>query len=213
MDNSKCNDIKNPSNYLSLTNYNNKNSNLNNSSIPKIKEKRNSNYSPSYKKNYFEMNEDISTMKKSDTYYNKNKKQDKSFQTKNPTIFKNRNSIKDLEQNIMNKILDISMRIEKEEGILSSINNDENNLNLSTLIKSHIDEENNIIYQTKKKVKNKLKLKNKSNNNLKLDISKSSAKNSKISNNDNIKNNRTPKKPAAKSYDKYRGFISKKNNL
>ena len=28
------------------------------------------------------MNEDISTMKKSDIYYNKNKKQDKSFQTK-----------------------------------------------------------------------------------------------------------------------------------
>ena len=110
----------------------------------------------------------------------------------------------------MNKILDISMRIEKEEGILSSINNDENNLNLSTLIKSHIDEENNIIYQTKKKVKNKLKLKNKSNNNLKLDISKSSAKISKISNNDNIKNNHTPKKPAAKSYDKYRVLYQKK---
>jgi len=159
MDNSKCNDIKNHSNYLSMTNYNNKKSNFNNSSIPKIKEKRNSNYSPSYKKNYFEKNEDISTMKRSDTYYNKNKNQDNSFQTKNPTNFKNRNSIKDLEQNIMNKILDISMRIEKEEGILNSINNDENNLNLSTLVKSHIDEENDIIHQTKKKANNKLKLK------------------------------------------------------
>ena len=210
MDKSKYDNIKNHSNHLSLTHYNIKKNNFNNTLIPKIKKQRNSNDSPSYQKNYFEINEDISTMKRSDTHYNKNR--DKSFQTKNLKKFKNPNSIKDLEHSIMNKILDISMRIEEEEGILSPVNNDENNLNLSTLVKSHIDEENNMIYQTKKKSNNKLKLLNKSNNNLKLDISKSSAKNSKISNNDNIKINHAQKTPATKSYDKYR-ILYQKNIL
>jgi len=45
---------------------------------------------------------------------------------------------------------------------------------------------------------------------LKLDISKSSAKNSKISNNGNKKNNHTPNKPVTKTYDKYRVLNQKK---
>jgi len=213
MNNSNYDDNERHSNYLSLTNYNYKKSSFHNSSIQKIKEKRNSNFSPTNKKNYFEINNDIPTMKKYQTHYKNNKNQNKSLEKSNhsinPSKFKGRNSIKDLEQNIMNKILDISMKIEKEENIISSTNNNENNLNLSVLVKSRIDGENDSFYQTKNKNNNKLKLKNKSNINLKLDMSKSNLNNSKGSNNDNSKNNVLSKTPTIKAHDKYRVLYQK----
>ena len=174
MNNSKYDDNENHSNYLSLTNYNNKKSNFYNSSIQKKKEKRSSNFSPKNKKNYFEINNDILEMKRYGAHYNKNKNQENSYYSINPSGFKGCNSYKYLEQNIINKLLDISMRIEKEENIISSTNNNENNLNLSTLVKSRIDGESDSIYHSKNKTNNKLKLKNKSNLNLKLDMSNSS---------------------------------------
>ena len=215
MDNSKYDDNDNRSNYLSLTNYNNKKSNFKNSSIKNIKEKRNSIFSPTNRKKFLESNNDIPTMKRSDTHYNKNKNknQEKSSYSINPLRFKGRHSFKNLEQNIMNKILDISMRIEKEEDALSSNINNEKNFKLSTLIKSRIDGDNdNNLYQSENKSNKSLKLKNKPNINLKLDISRSSVNNSRISNNDNSKNNFTPKKPVLKANDKYR-VLHQKNLL
>jgi len=212
MDNSNHDDIEAHSNYISMTNYSNKKGNYYNSSIHKIKEKRSSNFSPTNKKKYFELKSGISTMKRFDTHYSKNQKknQEKSYNSINPSRFKNRKSFKDLEHNIMSKILDISMKIEKEENELSSPNNNEQNFKLSTLVKSRIEGENNNdnICQSKNKVNNKLKLINQSNSNLKLDISKSNANNSRVSNNDNSKNNFTPRKPVSK-YDKYRVLYQK----
>ena len=214
MNNSKYDDNENHSNYLSMTNCNNKKSNFYSSSIQKNKEKRNSNFSPINKKNYFEINNDILEMKRYGAHYNKNKNKNKnqenSYYSINPSGFKGRNSYKDLEQNIMNKILDISMRIEKEENIISSTNNNENNLNLSTLVKSRIDGESDSIYHSKNKTNNKLKLKNKSNLNLKLNMSNSSPNNSRVSNNDISKNNFISKTPVLKAHDKYRVLYQKK---
>ena len=209
MDNSKYDDNENHSNYLSLNNYRKIKSNFYSSSIQKIKEKRNSNFSPTNKNNYLEINNDISEMKRYGTHYNKNQNQEKSYYSTNPSRFKGINSFRDLEQNIMNKILDISMKIEKEENIISSTNNNENNLNLSTLVKSRIDGENDSIYQSKSKTNNRLKLKNKSNFNLKLDTSKSSANNSRLSNNNNSKKNSISKTPILKPHDKYRVLYQK----
>lgn len=59
MDNSKYDDNENHSNYLSLNNYRKIKSNFYSSSIQKIKEKRNSNFSPTNKNNYLEINNDI----------------------------------------------------------------------------------------------------------------------------------------------------------
>ena len=215
MDNSKHDDIDNHSNYISMTNYNNKKGNYYNSSIQKIKEKRSSIFSPTNKKRYFEANNDISTMKRFDTHYKKNQNHEKAIYSLNPLRFKYRNSYKDLEQNIMNTILDISMRIEKEENAISpTSNNNEQNFKLSTLVKSRIEGENNNdnIYQSKNKSSSKLKLNSQSNKNLKLDMSKSSVNNSKASDNDNSTNNFTLKKTVLKEYDKYR-VLHQKNIL
>ena len=214
MDNSNHDDIDNHSNYISMTNYNNKKGNYYNSSIQKIKEKRSSNFSPTNKKRYFEANNDISTMKRFDTHYKKNQNHEKVIYSLNPLRFKYRNSYKDLEQNIMNTILDISMRIEKEDNAISPTSNNDQNFKLSTLVKSRIEGENNNdnIYQSKNKTNSKLKLNSQSNKNLKLDMSKSSVNNSKASNNDNSTNNFTSKKPVLKEYDKYR-VLHQKNIL
>ena len=211
MNKSKYDDNENHSNLISMTNYSNKKSNFY-SSLQKIKEKRNYNFSPINKKKYLEENNDISEMKRYATHYNKNKNknQEKSYYSISPSRFKDHNTYKDLEQNIMNKILDISLKIEKEENIISLTHHNENNLNFSTLIKSRIDGESDSIYQSKNKTNRKLKVKNKSNTNLKLDISKSSPNNSRVSNNDNSKNSFISKAPSLKAHDKYR-VLYKKN--
>ena len=58
-------------------------------------------------------------------------------------ISKKRKSLKYIEKNIKNKLLDISLQIEKEEndGNISCIISKKNNLDLSTFIKRHIDGE------------------------------------------------------------------------
>jgi hypothetical protein len=203
MDNSKDDENENHSNNLQYINYKNNKNNFYKSSIQKIKKKKNSNFSPT--------NNDISPIKRYKTHYkkNKNKNQEKSDYSVSPSKLKGYTSYKDLEQNIMNKILDISMRIEKEENIISSTQNYENNLNLSTFVKSHKDRESRNNYKSKNKKNSKLKLKKKSNINLKLDSPKSSANNSRLSNNDNSKDDFISKTPVLKEQDKFRALFQK----
>jgi len=133
------------------------------------------------------------------------KEQEKSFYSINSKYKNNNNSIKILEKTIINKILDISMRIEKEDNFLTGVNNKENNnLNLSALVLNNIegDTDNSFLSKSLLSNNNKLRLKKES----KLDLSKSSA-NSKLSL--VSKNEKSILKPPLKGPEKYRVLIKK----
>ena len=131
------------------------------------------------------------------------KEQEKSFYSIN-SKFKNNDSLKVLEKTIINKIMDISMRIEKEDNFLTGVNNKENNnLNLSALILNHIEgDTDNSILSKSILSNNKFKLKKES----KLDLSKSSinSKHSFIS-----KNEKPIIKVPLKGPEKYRVLLKK----
>ena len=131
------------------------------------------------------------------------KEQEKSFYSIN-SKFKNNDSLKVLEKTIINKIMDISMRIEKEDNFLTGVNNKENNnLNLSALILNHIEgDTDNSILSKSILSNNKFKIKKES----KLDLSKSSinSKHSFIS-----KNEKPIIKVPLKGPEKYRVLLKK----
>ena len=114
---------------------------------------------------------------------------------------KNKKSLKSIEKNIKNKILDISMKIEKEENIESSLSK-ENNLNLSAFIKRQIDCDNYYIQTPKNTTLNNIKLRKKERKSFKLEESninmKKEIQNNSISRNNNQKQN-----------EKYRVLIQK----
>ena len=105
-----------------LTNYEN------NNKTNKNKQKRKSNnFSPV--RNAFELNSHTSEIKrfgtnelKIDTDYENSEISTNLLNRKKK--FKNRKSLKFIEKNIQNRILDISMQIEKEENITSGLNKD-----------------------------------------------------------------------------------------
>ena len=117
--------------------------------------------------------------------------------------FQNRCSLKYIEKNIKNRILDISMKIEKEEN--SGITKDNNNLNLSTFIKKQIDGEHVFPSTPKnKKYNNNLK-RNSENKTMKFDLNESNSKLNLIS-----KNNSMTKTHIQKGNDKFR-FLTQRN--
>ena len=117
--------------------------------------------------------------------------------------FQKRCSLKYIEKNIKNRILGISMKIEKEEN--SGIIKDNNDLNLSTFIKNQIDGEHAFpSTQINKKYNNKLK-RNSENKTMKFDLNDSNSKLNLIS-----KNNSMTKTHIQKGNDKFR-FLTQRN--
>ena len=84
-----------------------------------------------------------------------------------------RKSLKYIEKNIKNKILDISIQIEKEENIESDLNKS-NNLNISAIIKKKID--GDISPTPRNRTLNSIKSKNKDNKFIKKDLNESNSK-------------------------------------
>ena len=195
--------------YLSSHNSN-KNNNKKKVKImtPKHKNNVNSIVGSLYKKPLLEVSSP--KIKRSDTNLNiyAKKEQEKSFYSIN-SKFKRKDSLKVLEKTIINKILDISMRFEKEDNFLTGVNNKENNnLNLSALILNQIeigDTDNSILSKSILSNTNKLKLKKES----KLDLSRSSinSKHSLVS-----KNEKSILKMPVKGPEKYR-VLFKKNMM
>ena len=116
--------------------------------------------------NELEIMSELENSKISSNLFNKKKK------------FSNRKSLKFIEKNIKNRILDISLQIEKEDNMRSVILKDNNNLNLSTFIKKQIEGENihsstppNRIFTSRK-----LKSKNRENKIMKFDLNESNSK-------------------------------------
>jgi len=111
-----------------------------------------------------------------------------------------RKSLKFIEKNIKNRLLDISIQIEKEENI-SCINPKENNLNISAFIKNKIDGESDV-----SSPKNRLSV------NINWTKKKNSeVKNFKFENSDNnSKNNLLPKNDG--HHNSIQKMIIKKNN-
>ena len=172
----------------------------------KSKKTRNSVYgSPT--RNALELKGKMPELKRAGTNeYKKNNDLDNS----KLTIFRNRKStnlqsLKFIEKNIKNKILDISIQIEKEDNNISSGYKGENNLNLSTFIKKQIDGE--FDFSPKNKIINSKNCINKSfkndysGSNIKLSILQKSDY-QKISSFSRIHNN--------KGSDKYRVLLQKK---
>ena len=164
----------------------------------------------SIKGNGLELNK-ATSIKRSITNYgkkiskeNENKGCSTSIVNKQPRS-KKRKSLKYIEKTIMNKLLDISIQIEKEENFTSDINNKEN-LKLSTFIKKQIELDNDNSFISKEKTSNRLRLKNSSNPNTKLDLSESSvySKKSFLS-----KKNSSPQIQKPKGKDKYRILVQK----
>ena len=115
-------------------------------------------------------------------------------------------SLKFIEKNIKNKILDISIQIEKEDVINSVISKNNNNLNLSTYIKKQIEGELDSSPKNHKAINNK-KIMNK---NLNTDISENSLKLSLVQKNEFQKVNSFSKIHNHKGPDKYRVLLQKK---
>ena len=123
-----------------------------------------------------------------------------------------RKSLKFIEKNIKNKILDISIQIEKEENIRSDLNKD-NNLNISAFIKKQID--GNSSPTPRNRTINSIKSKNKENKYIKKDLNESKT-NSKLSlkqksdiQNNNISMSRINNINNNKGNDKYRILVQK----
>ena len=145
-------------------------------------QKRNSN-GPSRFTNYLGLNTNNSELKRASTNeleimseLENSKISSNLFHKKKK--FSNRKSLKFIEKNIKNRILDISLQIEKEDNMRSVILKDNNNLNLSTFIKKQIEGENihsstppNRIFTSRK-----LKSKNRENKIMKFDLNESNSK-------------------------------------
>ena len=121
--------------------------------------------------------------------------------------FQNRCSLKYIEKNIKNRIIDISMKIEKEENSVMAKDNNNNNLNLSTFIKKQIDGEYDFPNIPKNKRYNNNIKKLSDNKIVKFDLNESSSKINLFQN-----NNSTSKVHIQKGNDKYR-FLIQKNLL
>ena len=157
-----------------------------------------------YKKPFLEVNSPRTNRSGTNLNFYTKKEQEKSFYSIN-SRFKKKDSLKVLEKTIINKIFDISMRIEKEDNFLTGVNNKENNnLNLSALILNNIegDIDNSILSKSVLSNTNKLKLRKES----KLDLSKSSinSKQTLIP-----KNEKSIIKTPVKGPEKYRVLLKK----
>ena len=124
-----------------------------------------------------------------------------------------RKSLKFIEKDIKNKILDLSILIEKEDNIASGISKEyNNNLNLSTFIKKQIDGEYDCPTSPKNKLINNKKIKGKNVENKieKFDLNESLSKQSLMQNTNNsisrIYNNQNNQK----GIDKFRILFKKK---
>ena len=159
----------------------------------KAKRKRYSVYG-SQARNILELNNNLSELKRAGT--NELKKNSDDLDNSQVTfnmINKKRKhsyiqSLKFIEKNTKNKILDISIQIEKED-IIDSVISKNNNLNLSTYIKKQIDRELNSSPKNHKAVNNK-KIMNK---NIKSDISENNLKLSLLQKNEFQKVNSSTK--------------------
>ena len=135
-------------------------------------------WSPSRK---LELNNNSIVLKKSGTNTNILNNSELCTSQKSFNIIKKktrRKSLKFIEKNIKNRLLDISMQIEKEENI-SCINQRDNNLNISTLIKNKIDGESEISSPKNRLSVNFIRTKKKFSEvkNFKLEISDNNSKN------------------------------------
>ena len=175
----------------------------------KAKKKRNSIYgSPT--RNNLKLNNNIPELKRAGTNEIKRNSDDLDNSQINLKIFNrkrkysNIQSLKNIEKNIKNRILDISIQIEKEENINSTINKD-NNLNISTFIKNKIDGEYDFSPKNNKKVSSKKTV----NKTVKLDNSESNVKASALSKNAFQKVNSFSKVYNHRGNDKYRVLLQK----
>ena len=144
-------------------------------SINKTKKKRNSNFA-SPTGNILDLTSNNSELKRFVTNEGKNTLDIENSQISLNIINRRkkstkRQSLKFIQKNIQNKILDMSMKIEKEENIASGVSKENNNLNLSAFIIRQIEGENDYIPSPRNRTHNSIKLKNKERKSFKLDES------------------------------------------
>ena len=157
-------------------------------------------------RNALELNGNMPQIKKAGT---NELKKSKDLDNSNLTILKKRKnsnlqSLKFIEKNIKNRILDISIQIEKEDNIASGIIID-NNLNISTYIKKQIDGDNDFSPKSKN-----INSKNCINKSLKNDVSGSHIKLSILQKSDYQKIPSFSRIHNYKGPDKYRVLLQKK---
>ena len=133
-------------------------------SINKTKKKRNSNFA-SPTGNILDLTSNNSELKRFGTNEGKNTLDIENSQISLNIINRRkkstkRQSLKFIQKNIQNKILDMSMKIEKEENIASGVSKENNNLNLSAFIIRQIEGENDYIPSPRNRTHNSIKLKN-----------------------------------------------------